>query len=97
VEGNVENFCAIRQTGGLLIIKGNAVRGLGAEMSGGTVVILGEVKNFSPGCVHHVIEITPKLGEIHFYGRFARFLGDYAAGKNPKGMLYSRMAQEVGE
>jgi hypothetical protein len=30
-------------------------------------------------------------------GRFARFLGDYAAGKNPKGMLYSRMAQEVGE
>ena len=97
VEGNVENFCAIRQAGGLLIIKGNAVRGLGAEMSGGTVVILGEVKNFSPGFVHQGIEINPKIGEIELEGRFARFMGDYAVGKNPKGMLYSRMAQEVGE
>ena len=97
VQGNVENFCAIRQTGGLLIIKGNAVRGLGAEMSGGTVVILGETKNFSPGFVHQGMESNPKIGEMEMEGRFARFTGDYAAGKNPKGVLYTRMAEEVKE
>ena len=97
VEGSVENFCAIRQTGGLLIIKGNAVRGLGAEMSGGTVVILGETKNFSPGFVHQGMESNPKIGEMEMEGRFARFTGDYAAGKNPKGVLYTRMAEEVNE
>lgn len=97
VQGNVENFCAIRQTGGLLIIKGNAVRGLGAEMSGGTIAIFGEVNNFSPGFVHQGTEINPKIGEMEMEGRFARFTGDYAAGKNPKGVLYSRMAEEVEE
>ena len=97
VEGDVENFCAIRQIGGLLMIKGNAVRGLGAEMSGGTLVILEEVKNFSPGFVHQGVEDNPRVGEIQLEGRFVRFSGDYAAGKNPKGVLYARMAQEVGE
>jgi len=97
VEGNVENFCAIRQSGGLILIKGNAVRGLGAEMNGGTVVIFGEVKNFSPGFVHQGVESNPKIGEIELEGRFARFLGDYAASKNPKGVLLTRTSQEVGE
>lgn len=97
VEGNVENFCAIRQSGGLILIKGNAVRGLGAEMNGGTVAILGVVKNFSPGFVHQGVENNPKIGEIELEERFVRFTGDYAAGKNPKGVLYTRMAQEVEE
>ncbi len=97
VQGSVENFCAIRQSGGLILIKGNAVRGLGAEMNGGTVVILGETKNFSPGFVHQGVESNPKVGELELEGRFERFLGDYAAGKNPKGVLYTRMSLEVEE
>lgn len=97
VEGNVENFCAIRQSGGLILIKGNAVRGLGAEMNGGTVVLSGAVESFTPGFIHQDVESDPRIGELQLEGRFARFSGDYAAGKNPKGVLYCRMDREGEE
>lgn len=97
VEGNVENFCAIRQNGGLMLIKGNAVRGLGAEMTGGTAVILGKITNFSPGFVLQGMDTNPKIGELQLEGKFARFSGDYAAGKNPKGVLYCKKAEEEEE
>lgn len=90
VEGSVENFCAIRQSGGLILVKGSAVRGVGAEMNGGIVAIGGMIKQFSPGFVELGREENPKLGEQQPEGRFARFAGDYAVSKNPKGSLYLR-------
>jgi formylmethanofuran dehydrogenase subunit C len=90
VAGDVENFCGVRQNGGLILVKGNAVRGLGAEMTGGTAAILGEIKQFCPGFMESGHEDNPKLGELQLDGRFARFTGDYAISKNPKGVLYCR-------
>ncbi len=90
VAGNVENFCAIRQNGGLILVKGNAVRGLGAEMGGGTVAILGEIEQFSPGFIDAGREESPKLGEMQLEGWFNKFTGDFAVGKNPKGVLYCK-------
>ncbi len=88
VEGNVENFCAIRQSGGLILVKGSAIRGVGAEMSGGTVAICGKISRFSPGFMEISREENPLLGDLQLEGRFAKFTGDYAIGKNPKGLLY---------
>jgi formylmethanofuran dehydrogenase subunit C len=90
VAGNVENFCGIRQSGGLILVKGNAVRGLGAEMTGGAVAILGKIKQFCPGFIDAGQEDNPKLGELQLEGRFAKFTGDFAISKNPKGLLYCR-------
>lgn len=90
VGGNVENFCGIRQGGGTILVKGSAVRGVGAEMSSGTVVVCGEIEQFTPGFVEIGRENNPKLGENPLVGSFTKFTGDYAIGKNPKGVLYLR-------
>jgi len=90
VAGNVENFCGIRQSGGLILVKGSAVRGTGAEMNGGTIAVCGAIKQFSPGFVEAGREENPKLGDLQLEGWFAKFTGDYALGKNPKGSLYCR-------
>jgi formylmethanofuran dehydrogenase subunit C len=90
VAGSAENFCGIRQNGGLILVKGNAVRGIGAEMTGGTIAVLGEIKQFSPGFVEVSRETNPKLGDLQLEGMFARFSGDYAISKNPKGVIYCR-------
>lgn len=88
VGGNVENFCGIRQNGGTILVKGSAVRGVGAEMSGGAVAVCKEIKQFSPGFVEVGREESPKLGDLQLEGRFVKFSGDFAVGKNPKGSLY---------
>ncbi len=90
VAGSVENFCGIRQNGGLILVKSNAVRGIGAEITGGTIAILGKIQQFSPGFVEAGREESPKLGDLQLEGMFARFSGDYAISKNPKGVLYCR-------
>lgn len=88
VNGNVENFCGIRQSGGTILVKGSAVRGVGAEMSGGSVAVCGEIRQFSPGFMEVGWEERPKLGDLQLEGRFVKFSGDFAIGKNPKGSLY---------
>jgi formylmethanofuran dehydrogenase subunit C len=95
VSGNVDNFCGIRQSGGRIIVKGSAIRAVGAEMNGGTIAVCKGIKQFPPGFVEAGREenpklVDPKLGEIQLEGRFVRFTGDYALGKNPKGTLYCR-------
>jgi formylmethanofuran dehydrogenase subunit C len=80
VAGDIENFCGIHQAGGLIIVKGSAVRGAGAEMSG--------IRRFSPGFVEAGAEDNLHLGENQLEGHFTRFSGDYAISKNPKGVLY---------
>jgi formylmethanofuran dehydrogenase subunit C len=90
VAGNVENFCGIRQSGGLILVKGSAVRGVGAEMNGGTIVVCGAIKQPSPGFVETGREENPKQGDVQLEGWFAKFTGDYALGKNPKGTLYCK-------
>jgi formylmethanofuran dehydrogenase subunit C len=90
VAGNVENFCGIRQSGGLIVVMGSAVRGTGAEMNGGIIAICGEIRQFSPGFVEAGREENPKLGDVQIEGWYAKFTGDYALGKNPKGLLYNK-------
>jgi formylmethanofuran dehydrogenase subunit C len=90
VAGNVENFCGIRQSGGLILVKGSAVRGVGAEMNGGTIAVCGAIKQPSPGFVETGREENAMLGDIRLDGWYARFTGDYALGKNPKGSLYCK-------
>ena len=89
VEGNVENFCGIRQGGGTILVKGKAVRGVGAEMSAGTVAVCREIEQFTPGFVETGRENNPKLGDNSLVGNFAKFTGDNAISKNPKGILYA--------
>ena len=48
------------------------------------MVLSGAVEN-TPGFIHQM-ESDPRIGELQLR-RFARFSGDYAAGKNPKGAL----------
>ena len=88
VEGNVEGFCGIRQNGGLIFIKGRALRGVGAEMAGGTIVIGGKIERFSPGFEYVSMENKVSSGEIEFIGEFKKFTGDYAISKRAKGTLY---------
>jgi formylmethanofuran dehydrogenase subunit C len=88
VGGDVENFCGIRQGGGTILVKGSAVRGVGAEMSSGTVAVCGEIKQFTPGYVETGKEDNPKIGDDQLVGTYAKFTGDYAISKNPKGILY---------
>jgi len=90
VAGDVENFCGIRQSGGQILVKGSAVRGLGAEMTGGAIAVLGEIEKFTPGFLEETVEANPALGEVQLEGAFAKFAGDYAISKNPKGILYVR-------
>ncbi len=92
VEGSVENFCGIRQNGGLIVVEGDAVRGVGAEMIGGSIAVLGKICQFTPGFVANGTEQDPALGERKIEGEFAKFLGDYAISKNPKGVLYVKEA-----
>ena len=88
VAGNVENFAGIRQSGGLILVQGDAIRGAGAEMTGGTLAVCGRIKQFTPGFTEIGREENPKLGETRAEGKFAKFAGDYAISKNPKGSLY---------
>lgn len=88
VRGNVENFCGIRQGGGLILVGGSAVRGVGAEMNGGAIAVCGAILQFTPGFIESGREKDPKLGEIQLFGDFDKFSGDFAIGKNPKGVLY---------
>ena len=90
VAGNVENFCGIRANGGAIVVKGSAIRGVGAEMNGGTIAVCKDIKQFSPGFVEAGREENPKIGEIQLEGKYRKFTGDYALGKNPKGTLYCR-------
>ena len=95
VTGDVENFCGIRQSGGRIIVRGSAIRAVGAEMNGGVIAIFKGIKQFSPGFVEVAREenpklADPKLGEMQLDGRFIKYTGDYALGKNPKGTLYER-------
>jgi formylmethanofuran dehydrogenase subunit C len=90
VAGNVENFCGIRQSGGLILVKGSAVRGVGAEMNGGTIVVCKAIEQPSPGFVETGREENTKQGDVLLEGWYARFTGDYALGKNPKGSLYCK-------
>jgi len=90
IAGNVENFCGIRQSGGLILVKGSAVRGVGAEMNGGTIAVCKAIKQPSPGFVETGREENAKLGDVQLEGWYARFTGDYALGKNPKGTLYCK-------
>ncbi len=89
VGGNVENFAGIRMNSGVIIVKGDAVRGVGAEMSGGTFVVCGRIKQFSPGFEYAGTEKNPKIGETMLSGEFAKFAGDFAISKTPKGVLYA--------
>ena len=88
IEGSVENFCGIRQNGGLILVGKDAVRGVGAEMIGGSIAVLGKIHQFAPGFVASGSEKDFALGEHKVEGEFAKFLGDYAISKNPKGTLY---------
>ena len=90
VAGNVENFCGIRQSGGLIFVKGKAVRGMGAEMNGGTIAVCGPSGSFLPDSLRSARKTIPKRGDIQLEGRFDKFTGDFALGKNPKGSLYCR-------
>jgi len=90
VAGNVENFCGIRQSGGLILVKGSTVRGTGAEMNGGTIAVCGAIRQFSPGFIETGREENVLLGDMQLEGWYAKFTGDYALGKNPKGSLYCR-------
>jgi formylmethanofuran dehydrogenase subunit C len=92
VQGSVENFCGIRQSGGLIVVEGDAVRGVGAEMIGGSIAVLGEIHQFTPGFVAAGTERDLALGERKVEGEFAKFLGDYAISKNPKGVLFVKEA-----
>jgi len=92
VEGSVENFCGIRQNGGLILVGKDAVRGVGAEMTGGSIAVLGKIQNFTPGFVASGTERDPVIGDFKIEGEFAKFLGDYAISKSPKGVLF---VQEV--
>ncbi len=92
VEGSVENFCGIRQSGGLILVKGDAIRGVGAEMIGGSIAVLGKIHQFTPGFVAAGSERDPVIGERKVEGEFAKFLGDYAISKNPKGVLFVKEA-----
>jgi len=92
VEGSVENFCGIRQSGGLILVKGDAIRGVGAEMIGGSIAVLGKIHQFTPGFVESGFEQDPVIGERKIEGEFAKFLGDYAISKNPKGVLFVKEA-----
>jgi formylmethanofuran dehydrogenase subunit C len=95
VGGSVENFAGIRMNGGLIAVKGDAIRGVGAEMSGGTFVVSGKIRQFSPGFEFTGIEKNPKISEMAFAGEFAKFAGDFAISRAPKGVLYaSREANE---
>jgi formylmethanofuran dehydrogenase subunit C len=90
VGGDVENFCGIRQSGGQIIVRGSAVRGVGAEMNGGSIAVCKEILQLSPGFVETAREENPKIGEVQLDGRYVKFAGDYALGKNPKGTLYCK-------
>ncbi|HPT37224.1 MAG TPA: formylmethanofuran dehydrogenase subunit C [Methanothrix sp.] len=95
VAGDVENFCGIRQSGGRIIVRGSAIRAVGAEMNGGVIAVCKGIKQCSPGFVEVAREenpklADPKLGEMQLEGRFIKYTGDYALGKNPKGTLYER-------
>ena len=88
VAGNVENFCGIRMNGGVIVVKGTAIRGVGAEMNGGIIAVCKDIKQFSPGFLEVGREENPKLGEVQLEGKYLKFTGDYALGKNPKGTLF---------
>lgn len=95
VAGDVENFCGIRQSGGRIIVRGSAIRAVGAEMNGGVIAVCKGIKQCSPGFVEIAREenpklADPKLGETQLEGRYIKYTGDYALGKNPKGTLYER-------
>ena len=47
-------------------------------------------EQFCPGFVDAGREDNPKVGELQLEGKFAKFNGDFAISKNPKGILYCR-------
>ncbi len=94
VGGNVENFAGIRMNSGLIVVKGDAIRGVGAQMAGGTFVVSGRIKQLSPGFEFAGFEKNPKIGEMALSGEFAKFTGDFAVSRTPKGILFARGSEK---
>jgi formylmethanofuran dehydrogenase subunit C len=88
-DGSVENFCGIRQSGGLIVVKGDAIRTVGVEMNGGTIVVGGTILNFTPGMQYEGEESDLKFDDVECSGAFKKFTGDFAYSKKPKGIVYA--------
>ncbi len=86
VRGCVGTFAGVRMKKGLLVA-GSAIDRVGAQMVGGTIVVLGKVERLLPSFDFKGEVENPAAGDEKFAGRFRKYTGDHAE-RNAKGVLY---------
>jgi len=86
VDGDVGLFGGIHMKGGVLLVRGGAEGRIGAEMTGGKIVVLGEVPSVLPSFTFEGVRGDTKVGGERLEGPFYMFLGDLAEGG--EGRLY---------
>jgi formylmethanofuran dehydrogenase subunit C len=88
VKGSVESFAGVRMKKGLLVV-GSATDRVGAQMVGGTIVVLGNVLRLLPSFDPAGEVENPSVADESFEGVFNKYTGDHAE-RHAKGVLYVR-------
>jgi len=88
VKGRAESFAGVRMHSGLLVL-GSAERRVGAQMTGGSIVVLAETELLPS---FELIErvTSPEIEGVRFEGVFEVYAGDLAE-RNAKGRVYVKV------
>jgi formylmethanofuran dehydrogenase subunit C len=86
VEGDMGLFGGIHMRGGVILTRGNAMGRIGAGMTEGKIVILGNVPSILPSFTFEEVRKSTRVGDDRVEGPFYLFSGDLA--EDGKGRLY---------
>ncbi|NOZ58557.1 MAG: formylmethanofuran dehydrogenase subunit C [Euryarchaeota archaeon] len=89
VRGSVDTFAGVRMKKGLLVV-GSAIDRVGAQMTGGAIVVLNGVQRLLPGFDPAGDVENPEIEGESFEGVFRKYTGDHAE-RNARGVLYIKV------
>ncbi|MEM3437231.1 MAG: formylmethanofuran dehydrogenase subunit C [Nitrososphaerales archaeon] len=89
IGGNVGLYAGIHMQGGTILIYGSSLGRLGAEMTGGKVIVMGKVPDVLPSFIIDEIRPNIKVGADKINGPFYSFSGDMTEGGNGKLFIFA--------
>lgn len=88
IKGNCGAFAGLHMKKGLIVVEGSAAR-VGAQMTGGSIVVNGRVASLLPGFKFEKKEENIKIDGKEFRGTYSKYTGDHAE-RGARGVLYVR-------
>ncbi len=84
IGGDVGLYAGVHMQGGTIFVSGSSLGRLGAEMTGGKVIVMGKVPDVLPSFIIDEVRPNIKVGADKITGPFYSFSGDMTEGGNGK-------------